>query len=169
MISTYEYNNHLSTSTLPNLFLFHSILKLVSSCSESVSLDAVARMSSDAHTLHLHLQGDFEQAFQFYYQSKQFDTASGGQFVLPNFGLGQVYLHRGDIENVCSCTHLVSYFIIVLKGDCPFTTDSVSMLLIALVAVLGSCVLCRPALSSNECSRSTRTTTRHSKCSAHST
>ena len=53
------------------------------------------------------MQGDFEQAFQFYYQSKQFDAASGGQFVLPNFGLGQVYLQRGDIENVRVLIHVV--------------------------------------------------------------
>jgi RNA polymerase-associated protein CTR9 len=40
---------------------------------------------------------DFDQAFQYYYQSTQFSPPS---FVLPFFGLGQMYIYRGDNENV---------------------------------------------------------------------
>ena len=43
-----------------------------------------------------HVQADYDQAFQYYYQATQF--ASHG-FVLPFFGLGQMYLYRGDSEN----------------------------------------------------------------------
>lgn len=42
-------------------------------------------------------QGDYDQAFQYYYQSTQFAPSS---FVLPFFGLGQMYIYRGDNENV---------------------------------------------------------------------
>lgn len=43
------------------------------------------------------LQEDYDQAFQYYYQSTQFAPAN---FVLPFFGLGQMYIFRGDNENV---------------------------------------------------------------------
>lgn len=42
-------------------------------------------------------QNDYDQAFQYYYQSTQFASAN---FVLPHFGLGQMYIYRGDTENV---------------------------------------------------------------------
>ncbi|GIY09285.1 RNA polymerase-associated protein CTR9 homolog [Caerostris extrusa] len=38
-----------------------------------------------------HIQGDFDQAFQYYYQATQFASPS---FVLPQYGLGQMYIHR---------------------------------------------------------------------------
>ncbi|OXA64554.1 RNA polymerase-associated protein CTR9 [Folsomia candida] len=47
-----------------------------------------------------HIQGDYDQAFQYYYQSTQF---AGSNFVLPNFGLGQMYISRGDSENAAQC------------------------------------------------------------------
>ncbi|XP_071957066.1 RNA polymerase-associated protein CTR9 homolog [Antedon mediterranea] len=47
-----------------------------------------------------HVQGDFDQAFQYYYQSTQFASS---QFVLPHFGLGQMYIYRGDTENASQC------------------------------------------------------------------
>jgi hypothetical protein len=48
------------------------------------------------HVLFL-LQGDYDQAFQYYYQATQFAPAA---FVLPHFGLGQMYVYREDTENV---------------------------------------------------------------------
>jgi hypothetical protein len=48
-------------------------------------------------------QEDYDQAFQYYYQSTQFASPS---FVLPNFGLGQMYTYRGDTENVGSSLQL---------------------------------------------------------------
>ena len=44
-----------------------------------------------------HVQGDFDQAFQYYYQATQF-AAPG--YVLPHFGLGQMYLTRQHLDNV---------------------------------------------------------------------
>lgn len=51
------------------------------------------------------VQEDYDQAFQYYYQATQFSPPS---FVLPHFGLGQMYIYRGDTENV-SC--IMSYFV----------------------------------------------------------
>lgn len=45
-----------------------------------------------------HAQGDCDQAFQYYYQATQFAPPN---FVLPHYGLGQMYIYRGDTENVC--------------------------------------------------------------------
>lgn len=47
-----------------------------------------------------HAQSDFDQAFQYYYQATQFASPS---FVLPQFGLGQMYISRNDLENACVC------------------------------------------------------------------
>ena len=43
------------------------------------------------------LQGDHDQAFQYYYQATQFASSN---FVLPFYGLGQMYIYKGDNENV---------------------------------------------------------------------
>ena len=45
----------------------------------------------------LFYQGDYDQAFQYYYQATQFASST---FVLPWFGLGQMYIARGDNVNV---------------------------------------------------------------------
>lgn len=47
-----------------------------------------------------HVQEDYDQAFQYYYQSTQFAPQN---FVLPFFGLGQMYIFRGDNENAAQC------------------------------------------------------------------
>ncbi|OWF42944.1 RNA polymerase-associated protein CTR9 homolog isoform X2 [Mizuhopecten yessoensis] len=47
-----------------------------------------------------HVQNDYDQAFQYYYQSTQFSPSN---FVLPFFGLGQMYIYRGDNENASQC------------------------------------------------------------------
>lgn len=47
-----------------------------------------------------HVQRDYDQAFQYYYQSTQFSPSN---FVLPHFGLGQMYIYRGDTENAAQC------------------------------------------------------------------
>ncbi|RZF42744.1 hypothetical protein LSTR_LSTR007721 [Laodelphax striatellus] len=47
-----------------------------------------------------HVQGDYDQAFQYYYQATQFAPP---MFVLPHFGLGQMYIYRGDSENAAQC------------------------------------------------------------------
>jgi len=47
-----------------------------------------------------HVQQDYDQAFQYYYQATQFAASN---FVLPHFGLGQMYIYRGDTENAAQC------------------------------------------------------------------
>ena len=47
-----------------------------------------------------HVQNDYGQAFQYYYQATQFASPN---FVLPHFGLGQMYIYRGDTENAAQC------------------------------------------------------------------
>ncbi|XP_050062969.1 RNA polymerase-associated protein CTR9 homolog [Aphis gossypii] len=47
-----------------------------------------------------HAENDYERAFQYYYQATQFASI---KFVLPYFGLGQMYTNRGDIENAAQC------------------------------------------------------------------
>ncbi|XP_065646926.1 RNA polymerase-associated protein CTR9 homolog isoform X3 [Hydra vulgaris] len=47
-----------------------------------------------------HVQGDYDQAFQYYYQATQF---SAPNYVLPWFGLGQMYIARGDTVNASQC------------------------------------------------------------------
>lgn len=44
-----------------------------------------------------HVQNDYDQAFQYYYQATQFASAN---FVLPYYGLGQMYIYRSDTNNV---------------------------------------------------------------------
>lgn len=45
-------------------------------------------------------QEDYDQAFQYYYQATQFASST---FVLPFFGLGQMYVYRRDKENAAQC------------------------------------------------------------------
>jgi len=47
-----------------------------------------------------HVQQDYDQAFQYYYQATQFAASN---FSLPHFGLGQMYIYRGDTENAAIC------------------------------------------------------------------
>lgn len=51
----------------------------------------------------MRLQGDYDQAFQYYYQATQF-AASG--YVLPHFGLGQMYIARRleDLDTIMLLT-----------------------------------------------------------------
>uniref|UniRef100_H3CVE8 RNA polymerase-associated protein CTR9 homolog n=1 Tax=Tetraodon nigroviridis TaxID=99883 RepID=H3CVE8_TETNG len=48
----------------------------------------------------VHVQEDYDQAFQYYYQATQFASST---FVLPFFGLGQMYVYRRDKENAAQC------------------------------------------------------------------
>ncbi|VDP07315.1 unnamed protein product [Soboliphyme baturini] len=48
----------------------------------------------------LHATEDYEQAFQYYYQATQYSSPG---FLLPVFGLGQMYINRGDNESAMQC------------------------------------------------------------------
>ena len=52
-----------------------------------------------------HNQQKYDQAFQYYYQSTQFASPS---YVLPHFGLGQMYIFREDYANAALCFEKVS-------------------------------------------------------------
>jgi RNA polymerase-associated protein CTR9 len=45
-----------------------------------------------------HAERDYEEAFRYYYQATHLAPE---KFVLPLFGLGQMYLQREDTVNVC--------------------------------------------------------------------
>uniref|UniRef100_A0A0N5AFT6 TPR_REGION domain-containing protein n=1 Tax=Syphacia muris TaxID=451379 RepID=A0A0N5AFT6_9BILA len=47
-----------------------------------------------------HFRNNFEKAFQHYYQATQFASPN---FVLPYYGLGQMYIHREEFDNAISC------------------------------------------------------------------
>lgn len=47
-----------------------------------------------------HIQGDYDKTFQYYYQATQFAAPS---FVLPQYGLGQMYIFRSDFDNAAAC------------------------------------------------------------------
>ena len=48
------------------------------------------------------MQNDYDQAFQYYYQSTQFAAPS---FVLPFYGLGQMYIYKGDAQDYERVSH----------------------------------------------------------------
>ncbi|KAK0082460.1 hypothetical protein PV326_007166 [Microctonus aethiopoides] len=43
---------------------------------------------------------NYEQTFEYYYQGTQLGPPA---FVLPLYGLGQMYIYRGDLENAAQC------------------------------------------------------------------
>ena len=44
--------------------------------------------------------GHLDQAFQYYYQATQFNATT---FILPFFGLGQMYMYKNEMENAATC------------------------------------------------------------------
>lgn len=70
-------------------------------------------------------QADYDQAFQYYYQATQFAPPA---FVLPNFGLGQMYIYRGDTENVRNQLLCIFHFIAI-----TFSIDFVLVCILLLV------------------------------------
>ncbi|CAG0895273.1 unnamed protein product [Cyprideis torosa] len=62
---------------------------------EHMRAESCYQMARAFHTI-----GDFDQAFQYYYQATQFASPT---FVLPQYGLGQLYIYRGDNENAANC------------------------------------------------------------------
>ena len=63
-------------------------------------------------------QGDYDQAFQYYYQATQFASPN---FILPHFGLGQMYIARGDTNNVSLHAKLtaVCFYCVVPENNYP--------------------------------------------------
>ncbi|GMR41708.1 hypothetical protein PMAYCL1PPCAC_11903, partial [Pristionchus mayeri] len=48
----------------------------------------------------LHRSGQYDKAFRYYYQSTQFASSS---FILPFYGLGQMYIQRKEYVNAINC------------------------------------------------------------------
>ncbi|XP_055351181.1 RNA polymerase-associated protein CTR9 homolog [Paramacrobiotus metropolitanus] len=77
---------------------------------KAINLSTVAFQTSYSDTLKaesaymlgrsFHYKEDFDQAFQYYYQATQFAKAT---FVLPWYGLGQMYIQRGDNKSATQC------------------------------------------------------------------
>lgn len=65
-----------------------------------------------------HQKGDYDRAFQFYYQATQFNHP---KFPLPHFGIGQIYISREEYENA------IASFERVLK-IAPNNYDTLSIL-----------------------------------------
>lgn len=47
-----------------------------------------------------HIQNDFNEAFQYYHQASLYASPN---FVLPQYGLGQMYIFRNDNDNAANC------------------------------------------------------------------
>eukprot|EP00117_Sycon_ciliatum_P023928 scpid24561/ scgid20224/ RNA polymerase-associated protein CTR9 homolog; SH2 domain-binding protein 1; Tetratricopeptide repeat-containing, SH2-binding phosphoprotein of 150 kDa len=65
-----------------------------------------------------HSQGDYDKAFKYYYQATQFASQS---FVLPFFGLGQMYLEKNDSANAAQCFDRVA-------KACPKNYETIKIL-----------------------------------------
>lgn len=87
----------------------------------------------------LFLQEDYDQAFQYYYQATQFASST---FVLPFFGLGQMYVYRRDKENAAQCFEKVlkaypnNYETMKILGSLYATSDDQEKRDIAKVRIL---------------------------------
>ena len=68
-------------------------------------MDLQKNMAAINKIICFQLQEDYDQAFQYYYQATQFAPLS---FVLPFFGLGQMYIFRGDNDNVSLLCNIVA-------------------------------------------------------------
>lgn len=62
---------------------------------EAIRAEACYQLARSYHVLQ-----DLDQAFQYYYQATQFNSTN---FILPFFGLGQMYLYKNDPENAALC------------------------------------------------------------------
>ncbi|KAL5244033.1 hypothetical protein ACI65C_011443 [Semiaphis heraclei] len=76
--------------------------------SESLARHALQNTENDqmrAESCHhiarvCHVQNDYDQAFQYYYQATQFAPVT---YVMPHYGLGLMYINGGDQENAAQC------------------------------------------------------------------
>lgn len=63
-----------------------------------------------------HVQNDYDQAFQYYYQATQFASTN---FVLPYYGLGQMYIYRSDTANVSVFLILFIHNVLTTENKLP--------------------------------------------------
>merc|ERR1719210_2118173 len=101
---TIDSSNPMVLNHLANHFFFkkdyHKVQHLALHAFHNTENEAIRSESCYQLARHFHVQGDYDQAFQYYYQATQFASST---FVLPHFGLGQMYVYRGDTENASQC------------------------------------------------------------------
>ena len=85
---------------LANHFFFkkdyQTVYKLALNVSSHAPTDHIKAEGCYQLARRYHVMGEYDQAFQFYYQATQFATPT---FVLPFYGLGQMHIQRGDLNN----------------------------------------------------------------------
>ncbi|KAM6359109.1 LOW QUALITY PROTEIN: RNA polymerase-associated protein CTR9 homolog [Alca torda] len=101
---TIDPSNPMVLNHLANHFFFKKdygkVQHLALHACHNTELKAMQAESCYQLARSFHVQEDYDQAFQYYYQATQFASSS---FVLPFFGLGQMYIYRGDKENASQC------------------------------------------------------------------
>ncbi|XP_066276427.1 RNA polymerase-associated protein CTR9 homolog isoform X1 [Branchiostoma lanceolatum] len=101
---TIDSTNPMVLNHLANHFFFkkdyNKVQHLALHAFHGTEVEAIQAESCYQLARSFHVQGDYDQAFQYYYQATQFASI---QFVLPQFGLGQMYIYRGDNENAAQC------------------------------------------------------------------
>lgn len=99
-----DSTNPMVLNHLANHFFFkkdyHKVQHLALHAFHNTENEAMRAESCYQLARAFHVQRDYDQAFQYYYQSTQFAPS---HFVLPHFGLGQMYIYRGDTENAAQC------------------------------------------------------------------
>ncbi|XP_063293936.1 RNA polymerase-associated protein CTR9 homolog isoform X2 [Pelobates fuscus] len=101
---TIDASNPMVLNHLANHFFFKKdyskVQHLALHAFHNTEVEAMQAESCYQLARSFHVQEDYDQAFQYYYQATQFAAPS---FVLPFFGLGQMYIYRGDKENAAQC------------------------------------------------------------------
>ncbi|CAB1445387.1 unnamed protein product [Pleuronectes platessa] len=97
-------NNPMVLNHLANHFFFKKdyskVQHLALHAFHNTEVEAMQAESCYQLARSFHVQEDYDQAFQYYYQATQFASST---FVLPFFGLGQMYVYRRDKENAAQC------------------------------------------------------------------
>ncbi|KAJ6219345.1 hypothetical protein RDWZM_005157 [Blomia tropicalis] len=108
---TIDQTHPMVLNHLANHFFFkkdyHKVQHLASHAFHNTENEPMRAESCYQLARGFHIQGDYDQAFQYYYQATQFASPS---FVLPFYGLGQMYIYRGDYDNAASCFDKVLKF-----------------------------------------------------------
>ncbi|XP_078725222.1 RNA polymerase-associated protein CTR9 homolog isoform X1 [Lampetra fluviatilis] len=101
---TIDSSNPMVLNHLANHFFFKKdyskVQHLALHAFHNTDVEAMQAESCYQLARSFHVQGDYDQAFQYYYQATQFASPN---FLLPYFGLGQMYIYRGDRDNAAGC------------------------------------------------------------------
>uniref|UniRef100_A0A3P9HKF3 RNA polymerase-associated protein CTR9 homolog n=1 Tax=Oryzias latipes TaxID=8090 RepID=A0A3P9HKF3_ORYLA len=101
---TIDPSNPMVLNHLANHFFFkkdyRKVQHLALHAFHNTEVEAMQAESCYQLARSFHVQEDYDQAFQYYYQATQFASTT---FVLPFFGLGQMYVYRRDKENAAQC------------------------------------------------------------------